>query len=150
MSNVLRRLKMLLCLVAVIPKISCNFPEFHDKRGGPSFAGVSLAKPEEVSLLCPRPLNSDASFEESKPSDAVFCSDCLKKAWSVELSMREGLKAAPGDVFGGMNRLEPFAKGEHEQRPDNEDCWFLAGPNMASVFVLSTARQQSKVGCCFH
>ena len=36
-------------------------------RGSPPFAGVASAKPEEVSILCSVPLDSDASFKEREP-----------------------------------------------------------------------------------
>jgi len=157
---------MLLDLVAVIPQIPRNFPKFHNERGGPSFAGVASAKSEEVSVLCSSPFDSDASFKESEPSDLVLCIDGLKKTWHVRLGKGQGLGATPfgetlsdpaddvlgaapfgetlndpaDDVLGDVNRLEPFAEGGHEQSPNKEDCWFLAGPNTTSVLVLSTAR----------
>ena len=64
-----RALSALLDLVAVIRWIPRNFPKFHNERGSPSFAGVALTEPEEVSVLCSGPLDSDASFEESEVID---------------------------------------------------------------------------------
>ena len=90
------------------------------------------------------------SKKERKPSSAVLCVDCMKEARRVGLGVREErLRAAPlgetmsdsaGDVFGSMNQLEPLAKGRHEQSPDKQDCWFLAGPNVTSTLMLSTAK----------
>ena len=45
-----------------------------------------------------------------------------------------------GDVFGGVDGLEPFAKGRHKQRSNKKDGRVLAGPYMASVLVLSITR----------
>ena len=65
-----------------------------------------------MSVLCSGPFDSDASFEESKPSDLVLCVDGLKETWHVRLGVREGLRAAPfgetlndpeNDVLGGVN-----------------------------------------------
>ena len=75
--------------------------------------------------------------------------DCLEKARHVGVGIGERLRAAPfgetlndpvGDVFAGVDGLEPFAKGGHKQRPSKEDGRFLAGSHMTSVLVLSTAR----------
>ena len=84
-SNVLRRLHVLLHLVVVIPRVPRNFPKFHNERGGPSFAGVSSAEPEEVSFLSSGPFDSNASLEESESSNAVLRIDCLEKAWHAGL-----------------------------------------------------------------
>ena len=135
---------------AVVTKIPRNFPGLHIERGSPSLAGASTTEPEEESFLCPGPVDSEASFKENEPFDAVsLCVHCLEEAGHVRLSVRERLGATPlsatlsdpaGDVFGSTNRLKPFAKGRHEQSPDREDCWSLAGPNVASTLMLSKAR----------
>ena len=48
--------------------------------------------------------------------------------------------APVGDIFGCVHRLEPFAKGGHEQRPNKKCSRFLGSPYMASILVLSAAR----------
>ena len=103
-----------------------------------------------MSFLNTDPFDNNRSFKESEPTDTVLGLDGLEKAGHVGVRVEERLGAAPfagealddpvGDVFGGVDRLESFAKGGHKQRPNKKDSRFLAGPYMASVLVLSTAR----------
>jgi hypothetical protein len=100
----------------------------------------------------------DPSFKEGEPAYTVLSGDGLEEAWHVRLCRRERLGSAPfgealndpvGHVLGGVYLLEPFAKGRHEQSPNEEDCWFLAGPHWRA-FSCSPQRGQSEVGCSFH
>ena len=81
-----------------------------------------------------------------------MCIDCLEEAWHIGLGVGDRLGATPFgetlndpvvDVFGGMNRLELFAKGRRTlvvPRQRRLAAWFLVDPHVASVLMLSTAR----------
>jgi hypothetical protein len=69
-SNILSQLKIVLNLVSMIPDVPSNLPKLHNKGCGPTFACVTPAEPDEMSFLNANPLSGNASFEESKPSDA--------------------------------------------------------------------------------
>jgi hypothetical protein len=66
---------MELDLVAMVPDIPRNLPQFHDERSSPTFASVASAQPDEVSFLNTCPFDCDAAFEESQPSYAILCVD---------------------------------------------------------------------------
>ena len=68
-----------------------QLPKVSQQERQPIVAGVWSAEPEEVGFLKNSgPLDSDASFEKSEPSNAVLCVDGLKKTWHVGLGMRKG------------------------------------------------------------
>jgi hypothetical protein len=71
-SNVLGRLNMQFDLVAMSPDVPSDFPEFHDERGGPTFASVASAEPDEVGFLNACPFGRDAALKECKPPEMVL------------------------------------------------------------------------------
>jgi hypothetical protein len=140
---------MWLDLVAMIPDIPSNFPEFHDERGGPTFASVLSAEPDEVSFLNACPFDGDAAFKECMPPETVLGVNSFEQARKIETGGGMGLGATsfgetmdnPKDnLWSGTNRLEPRPERGHEKGPNEEDSGFLTEPNMTSILAVAAAR----------
>jgi hypothetical protein len=140
---------MWLDLVAMIPDIPSNFPEFHEKRGGPTFAGVASAEPNEVGLWNAYPFDGGAAFKECKPPETVLSLNSFEQARKIGAGSGMGLGATPfgetmnnpkDNLGSGANRLEPRTERGHEEGPNEEDSRFLTEPNMTSILAVAAAR----------
>lgn len=50
-SKILGHVKVELNLIAVVPSVPSNFPDFHDERSCAALSCISVPKPDEVSFL---------------------------------------------------------------------------------------------------
>jgi len=97
-----------------------------------------------MSFLDSSPFDSNAAFEESKPTDAILREDGIAQAWEIGVCWGEWFRATPlseatnnpEDNFRGCaNGLKPIAELGQKESPNEENGRFLASPDVSGILA---------------